>query len=296
MKNSGLLLIDKDRGPSSAGVVRAVSRVIGKKIKVGHAGTLDPDATGLLVVLVGATTRLSDFVMDLPKQYEARIRFGVTTDSYDATGAVVAEKDASHITREMVENLLPKFSGTIKQRPPAYSAVKIGGQRSYRLARQGMQTELPERDAIIYEIKLLSFENPDAVVYVKCGKGTYLRTLAFDMGALLEVGAHIHALRRTAIGPFEPNVKVDDLTPENWRDKLTDGARVFEGGPVFRLSGRGSLNLRRGLPIRAEDFLERPTEPVGRMTAVLDETGGLIAVAKIGIGGTLMDRKILDPL
>lgn len=292
---SGLLLIDKEQGPTSAGVIRSLSRIIGKKHKIGHAGTLDPDATGLLVVLIGAATRLSDYVMELPKRYEATVRFGIETDSYDATGNITKEADASFVTREMVENLLPQFRGTIKQRPPAYSAIKVAGKRSYRMARKGEMTELPERDAIIHEIRLDAFENPDAWLYVKCGKGTYLRTLAHDFGAILGVGAHIKKLRRLGIGSFEPTVRVDDITIDNWTNHLVDGAKVFEGDP-FALNNRGALNLRRGLPVRAGDFISRPMEPVGKMTAVIDEEGHLIAVARIGIGGTLMDRKILEPL
>lgn len=290
------MLIDKDQGPTSAGVIRSLSRILGKKTKIGHAGTLDPDATGLLVVLIGSATRLSDFVMLLPKRYEATVRFGIETDSYDATGTVTATADASGVTREDVENLLPDFRGTIKQRPPAYSAIKVQGKRAYRMARGGDMQELPERNAEIHEIALTGFENPDALLYVKCGKGTYLRTLAYDMGKKLGVGAHVKKLRRIGIGEFEPTVKVEEITAENWQQYLVDGALVFKGAPVFSLSSRGALNLRRGLPLRADDFTARPTEPVGQVTAILDSEGRLVGVAKIGIGGTLMDRKILDPL
>ncbi|MEK8022351.1 MAG: tRNA pseudouridine(55) synthase TruB [Candidatus Hydrogenedentota bacterium] len=292
----GLLLIDKQRGPTSADIVRSISRLIGKKNKIGHAGTLDPDATGLLVILIGGATRLSDHVMQLPKIYRAVIRFGIQTDTYDAMGAVVAEKDASGITEENVAAILPKFMGNIMQKPPAYSAVKIAGKRAYDLARQGKLEDLPEREAIIHELRLELFSNPEVTVYVRCGKGTYLRTLAHDMGHMLGVGAHVKALRRLGIGSFEPTVNLAELTLENWRERLVNGAKIFEGQPVFELNARGALNLRRGIPIRATDFKTRPVEPAGLLTGVLDEEGNLIAVAKIGIGGTLMDRKILQPL
>ncbi len=293
---TGLMLVDKDRGPSSADVVRVVSRLAGKKTRVGHAGTLDPDATGLLVILVGNATRLSDLVMELPKAYEAVVRFGVETDSYDATGKVTREADTSALTREAVEAVLPRFLGTILQRPPAYSAIKVQGKRAYDLARSGNLVELPEREVIIHELKLVDFALPEARFAVRCGKGMYLRTLAFDIGQAVGCGAHVKDLRRTGIGPFTPAVKTADLTPDNWRDFLVDGARVFEGRPVFRLSARGALNLRRGLPIRASDFTDRPTEPVGVMTGVLDAEGQLIAVARIGYGGALLERKIIQPL
>lgn len=292
----GLLLVDKDRGPTSAEIVRQISRLIGKRHKIGHAGTLDPDATGLLVVLVGSATRLSDQVMNLPKIYRAVIRFGVETDTYDGAGAVLAEKDASALSPDQIGAILPRFTGRIMQKPPAYSAVKIAGKRAYDLAREGKIGDLPEREAVIHELKMESFACPDATFYVRCGKGTYLRTLAHDMGAILGLGGHVHHLRRLGIGPFEPGVNLNELTPENWRERLVDGARIFEGRPVFALNARGALNLRRGIPIRASDFRERPTEPVGEMAAVLDEEGRMIAIARIGIGGTLMDRKILQPL
>jgi tRNA pseudouridine55 synthase len=293
---NGLLLIDKDRGPTSAEIVRRISRIIGKKIRVGHAGTLDPDATGLLVILIGHATRLSDTVMELAKHYEAVVRFGIETDSYDATGKVVAMNDASALTRPDVEAILPRFIGAIRQRPPAFSAVKVSGKRAYDLARSGVLTELPERDAIVHELTLEEFSNPDATFRVKCGKGMYLRTLAHDMGAALGLGAHVSRLRRLGIGPFEPVLNLEELTVENWREKLVDGAAVFQGAPVFRLNARGGLNLRRGIPVRASDFEERPAEPVGKMTGILDENGRLIAVAKIGIGGAMVDRKIILPL
>lgn len=293
---SGLILVDKDRGPSSADVVRVVSRLAGKKTRVGHAGTLDPDATGLLVILVGTATRLSDLVMELPKAYEAVVRLGIETDSYDATGAVTREADPSGVTRAAIEAVLPRFTGTILQRPPAYSAIKVQGKRAYDLARSGNLVELPEREVVVHELRLASFEPPEATFTVRCGKGMYLRTLAFDIGRAVGCGAHVKDLRRTGIGPFAPVVRAADLTPETWRDYLVDGARVFEGRPVFRLTARGALNLRRGLPIRATDFAERPTEPVGLSTGILDADGQLIAVAKIGYGGALLERKIIQPL
>lgn len=292
----GLMLVDKDRGPSSADVVRVVSRLAGKKTRVGHAGTLDPDATGLLVILVGSATRLSELVMSQSKTYEAVVRFGVETDSYDATGKVTVEKDASGLTREAVEAVLPRFVGTIKQRPPAFSAIKVQGKRAYELARSGLLTELPERDVVIHELRMTNFDLPEATFHVRCGKGMYLRTLAFDIGRAVGVGAHVRDLRRAAIGVFEPRVKTADLTPENWRSFLVDGAAVFAGRAVFQLTSRGALNLRRGLPIRATDFLLRPTEPVGDVTGVVDADGHLIAVVKIGYGGALLDRRIIQPL
>lgn len=293
---AGLLLIDKARGPSSAEVVRVLSRKIGKRHKIGHAGTLDPDGEGLLVILIGDATKLSETIMDLPKIYDATFRFGVATDTYDATGIVTEEHDVAGLTVGAIESALPEFTGAIQQVPPPYSAVKIKGRRAYELARKGEKTDLAARPAHVYELKVLSFENPDAHIHVSCGKGMYLRSLAHDIGRKLGVGAHVSRLRRTAVGALTPQHLLDAVTEENWRELLIDGAAIYAGQPAFVLSSRGALNLCRGLPIKATDFVTRPTDPVGRRTGVLDETGRLIAVATIGHGGALLDRRIIRSL
>lgn len=296
MEESGLLLIDKERGPTSADIIRVISRLIGKKHKIGHAGTLDPDGEGLLVVLIGDATKLSETVMDMPKIYSALFHFGVTTDSYDATGQVTATADASALTAEAIRAALPAFTGCIRQTPPAFSAIKIKGKRAYELAREGKTPEIQAREAWVYEFELKSYEPPIGEFHVKCGKGMYLRSLAHDLGNALGTGGHVKSLRRLGVGPLRPEVKVVELSAENWRERLVDGSRIFSGEPVFKLNRRGALNLRRGLPVRMEDFIERPTEPVGRRTGILDEDGNLIAVARIGHGGSLQDRRIIRAL
>jgi len=293
---NGLLLIDKERGPSSAEIVRQVSRLVVKKVRVGHAGTLDPDASGLLVLLLGPATKLSDFVMSLSKIYEAVVRFGIETDTYDATGKTLSEKDTSDLSSEKVESLLDEFRGTVRQVPPAFSAIKIQGKRSYEFARRGEMKELPERETVIYELKLLKFDSPETLFYVKCGKGMYLRTLAHDLGKRLGCGAHVKTLRRLAIGEFTPSVKVSDLTVENIKDFLVSPSKIFDEKKCFKLNFNGAMNLRRGIPLRAIDFIVRPLEPVGERTGVLDEEGNLIAVAVIGHGGSMLERKIVQPL
>jgi tRNA pseudouridine55 synthase len=293
---SGLLLIDKETGPTSAEIVRIVTRIIGKRHRLGHAGTLDPEAEGLLILLVGGATRLSDHVMDLPKIYEAVVRFGASTDTYDAAGQVTATADPGGITEQAIEALLPAFIGRIMQKPPAYSAIKVAGKRAYKLAREGAAPDLPEREVEVHELKLIGWNPPDATFHVRCGKGMYLRTLAHDIGNRLGPGGHVLRLRRHGIGAFTPSIKASALTPENWREHLVDGERIFADRPRFRLNARGALNLRRGLPIRESDFLERPREPVGAVTGVLDEKEELIAVARIGHGGALLERKIIRPL
>lgn len=290
------MLINKEKGPTSAEVLRRISRLIGKKHKIGHAGTLDPDGEGLLVVLIDDATKLSETVMDLPKVYEAVIEFGVTTDTYDAAGEVEERKDISGVSEAAIRELLPRFTGQIQQIPPPYSAVKVKGKRSYELARKGIKPDLKAREAWVYDLELKSWDPPEAEISVTCGKGMYLRSLAHDMGRELGCGGHVKSLRRTSVGPLVPRTTLEDIDEENWREHIVDGANVFEGADVFVLNERGALALRRGMPVRASDFNERPREPVGKRTGVLDEKGRLIAIAKIGHGGTLLERRIILPL
>lgn len=293
---TGLFLIDKEPGPTSADVIRDIKKKIGKNVKLGHAGTLDPDGAGLLVVLVGDATRLSEAIMDQPKVYEAVLKLGVVTDTYDAAGKVEAETDPSAVTEDDFRSAMPAFTGAIRQAPPPFSAIKIGGKRAYDLARKGEIAVIPEREAMVYEFALTRFAIPECEIRVKCGKGMYLRSLAHDIGKRLGVGAHVKSLRRLAIGRLIPKLKVGEIDAERWGAQLTDPAEVFEKDEMFALTRRGALNLCRGLPVKAGDFTKRPKEPVGNRTGVLDDQGRLIAVAKIGHGGSLLDRKIIHSL
>ena len=197
-----VLPVDKPQGISSFGVIRRLRPLLGTK-KIGHAGTLDPMATGLLICLVGReATRLQDQFMGLPKTYTGTIRLGVTTDSYDAEGEVVERKSAAHVTDADLDAARQGFLGDIEQRPPMYSAVKVGGERLYKKARRGEEIERAPRPVSIYRFDLAGRRGDDVDFVAECSKGTYVRTLAHDLGQVLGVGAHLAALRRTAIGPF----------------------------------------------------------------------------------------------
>lgn len=196
-----ILLVDKPLGMSSFGVIRRLRHFLGVK-KIGHAGTLDPAATGLLICLVGRpATRLQDHFMGLGKTYTGTLRLGQTTASYDAESEVVEEHDASGVTDEAIEAARRQFLGEIEQRPPMYSAVKMGGERLYKKARRGETVERPPRPVTIYRFDV-ERRGDDVDFEVECSKGTYIRTLAHDLGQVLGVGAHLTALRRTAIGPY----------------------------------------------------------------------------------------------
>ncbi|MBT8045676.1 MAG: tRNA pseudouridine(55) synthase TruB [Pontiella sp.] len=197
----GILLVDKPSGWTSHDVVAKIRNHF-KFSKVGHGGTLDPLATGLLVLLIGKGTKLSDRIMGGDKVYEGIIRLGVTTNSQDADGEVLKEMDASHITREQVEAAMQYYLGDIEQIPPMVSAIKKDGVPLYKMARKGQEIERDPRKIHVFEYEVLAFENPLVSFRVKSTKGTYVRTLAHDLGNDLGVGGSLDALRRTASGPL----------------------------------------------------------------------------------------------
>ena len=192
-----------------------------KKLKVGHAGTLDPLATGVLLVCTGKATKRIEELQAHTKEYVATLRLGATTPSFDLEKPVDAEYPTEHITREMVEETLVRFVGTIEQVPPVFSACKVNGSRAYDLARKGEEVELKAKTLVIDELELLRYELPEIVIRVVCSKGTYIRALARDIGEALHSGAHLTALRRTRIG----DVKVEDCLKldgfAEWLDRQT---------------------------------------------------------------------------
>lgn len=204
----GLLLVDKPSGPTSHDVVARIRRQF-RIPKVGHGGTLDPMATGLLVILLGKATKISDRVMGHDKTYEGVFRLGVETDSQDADGRILAEQDASAITAGQVADQLKSRLGDQMQTPPMVSAIKINGVPLYKLARKGETVERPPKLIHVYRFELLDFSPPDIRFAVECTKGTYVRTLAHDVGQALGVGAHLVQLRRTKIGRLD----VADASP-----------------------------------------------------------------------------------
>lgn len=196
----GLVLIDKPGGITSHDAVAAVRRALGTR-KVGHAGTLDPMATGLLMMGAGRATRLLRFLGDLPKTYEGSMRLGIETDTLDADGVLTREAPVD-VTAERLRHAMRDLVGDSLQIPPAYSAVKVGGRKLYEEARAGRPAEAPPRPVHVDVFELTGLEGTDASFRVVCGGGTYVRVLAADVGAALGCGAHLTALRRTAIGPF----------------------------------------------------------------------------------------------
>ena len=198
---NGILVLDKAQGLSSNAALQQVKRLY-EANKAGHTGSLDPLATGVLPLCLGEATKVSQFLLDSDKKYRARIKLGERTDSGDSAGAVIQRSDSASVSRQAVENALEQFRGTISQVPPMYSALKVDGVPLYKLARKGKEVERESRQITIYSIELTIFEDSEIELEVACSKGTYIRTIADDLGQILGCGAHIVALRRTQAGVF----------------------------------------------------------------------------------------------
>ena len=275
---NGILNIDKPAGMTSHDVVGRVRRIAHLK-RVGHAGTLDPDATGVLLVCLGQATRLSDYLADEGKAYRAVLSLGRTTTTEDASGEVLTEADAGAVTEADLAALLPKFTGDIQQIPPMVSAVHHEGKRLYELARAGITVERTARTIHIDTVTLLDFipgVAASATLDIVCGKGTYIRTLCADLGAALGVGGHMQSLRRTQVGAFTADAAapLDALTEENLPGLLVSPASALEKWPAQTAgtdAAWSDIKAGRALPSSL------PPETIAR---ILDASGNLIALGR----------------
>jgi tRNA pseudouridine55 synthase len=283
---SGIFNIDKPTGWTSFQVVSLVRRLSGVR-RVGHAGTLDPAATGVLVVCLGQATRLIEYVMETTKVYRAEVHLGIATDTFDATGTAVSQADASNITYQQVERSLTAFTGQIEQVPPMFSALKYDGQPLYRHARAQRQVERQPRRVTIHRLDLLAFQPPVVTIEVECSKGTYIRALAHDLGQQLGCGAHLTALARLRVGPFT----LDDAhtLPEleaafdegRWQTLLLPPDATLPSWPAVTLSEAQERAVRFGQCLAADslqpgpaqvtenDQLCRAYSPRGQLVAIL---------------------------
>jgi tRNA pseudouridine55 synthase len=246
-RQDGIILIDKREGETSSDVVRKVKRALGVR-KVGHAGTLDPFATGLLIVLLGEGTKLSRYVMAGEKTYRARLTLGVETDTFDLTGQVVQTRSVSAVTPEFVNQTALEFVGEIEQVPPAFSAVKHKGTRAYKLARKGIEFDLPRRKVTIRSIAISDLELPDLTMEVTCSSGTYIRSLAADLGKRLGPGGHLKALRRLASTPFtvEEAVDLEGLSAATLTEKIVPLWRAVAHIQGAQIDTRLAKKIRGG--------------------------------------------------
>lgn len=286
---AGILLVDKPQGVTSHDVVARARRLLGTR-KVGHAGTLDPMATGLLVLGVDSATRLLTYLVGLDKEYEATIRLGVATDTDDAEGAVTAERDASGVPDARIAAGIVRLTGAIEQVPSTFSAIKVDGRRAYDRARSGEEVALAARPVTIHAFELLAVRREGALVdldvRVSCSSGTYIRALARDLGADLGVGGHLTALRRTSIGPFavseatrlpDPREQPDAPAPA-LRDPATVAAELF---PVVRLDAQATRDVAHGkrVELDAPDAdLAAALTPEGRLAALVELRRGRLRV------------------
>ncbi len=263
---AGFLNLNKPLNLTSHDVVASIRRCCrssGGNLKVGHAGTLDPLADGVLIICLGAATRLSEYMMRSRKVYRAGITFGSTTTTFDAAGAIVANRDASHLTLADIRNALPQFIGSeIRQIPPMYSAVKVKGKKLYELARAGQTVARPERKVAIHAIDIINWDAPVLELEIQCGPGTYIRSLANDLGQALEAGAYLSGLTRIASGAFhlDQSIALDAvINDEQWTRQivspfaaLADKTRVtLTAEEINRVQQGGFIPCRNGLQSEA---------------------------------------------
>lgn len=217
----GILIINKPTGPTSHDIVDRI-RKITRIRKVGHAGTLDPFAEGILIILVGNATKLQSKFMDMAKTYIGTLKLGETSSTYDVEGNIKNQMSNVKIDENLLQTTVKTFIGEIEQVPPIHSAIKVNGERAYKLAWQGIKPDLKPRKIKIYNIRIINYEYPRLEIEVDCSRGTYIRSLAHDIGQKLGCGAYLEKLTRIKIGKFniENSIKIDELNFKNWTNKI----------------------------------------------------------------------------
>lgn len=286
----GLFNIDKPPGLTSRDVVNQVQTLV-RPHKVGHAGTLDPLATGVLVVCVGGATRLVPFIQQQRKVYRATFLLGRTSDTDDVEGRVQVLADAPVVRREQVVAVLPRFVGRIKQTPPQYSAVKVHGERAYALARSGREAALSPREVEVDRLELLSFDGAELALEIECGSGTYVRAIGRDLGAALGSGAVMSRLVRTRIGVFrrEQATPLGAMTRESLPSHLLPAALAVADLPRCEIDAAQWEHLRHGRSVPRESI---PGLPESEPIAVFIQGGELAAIGELREGG-LVPRMVL---
>jgi len=284
---SGILVVDKGRGATSFDVVAVVRRRLGVR-RIGHAGTLDPDATGVLPILVGEATKLTPYLVDQDKEYVATLRFGVTTDTHDVSGRVLSQTPVDELDAARLEVACRAFVGPIRQVPPMYSAVHHQGRRLYELAREGIEVERAAREVLIRSIVIEKVDGPRATLRIVCGKGTYVRVLAADLGAVLGCGGAVESLVRWRVGPFDlaDTVSWSELCSDASRHDLWSRVRPVEtalaGWPSVRLDGTGAAAFGHG---QAADVIPAAAAAEGYVR-VHDADGPMLGVGELMAGGS----------
>jgi tRNA pseudouridine55 synthase len=293
---SGVLLLDKPMGLTSNQALQEV-KFLYKAAKAGHTGSLDPLATGLLPICFGEATKMSAFLLDADKHYRVRVKLGETTTTADAEGEVVETRDPGAVDETQIKAILQEFEGEQQQLPPMYSAVKHKGERLYKLARQGLEVERETRTIHIHALTLLSLELPEFVMDVHCSKGTYVRTLAEDIGKRLGCGAHVSGLRRTGVGPYDDQSLLSmEVIQEAFRDKRfeeMDGwllplESALSEWPEVKLTADAAFYLKQGQPVLVPNA---PTSGCVRLYANQHE---FLGVGEIQDDGRVAPKRLLQ--
>lgn len=256
----GILLIDKEKGKTSFDAVRMIRKILKCK-KTGHSGTLDPFATGLLIILLGQGTKLSSYIMGGKKKYRAEIRLGIETDTCDPTGTIVKEAPVPDMGFESITEIIPLFKGVIEQTPPAFSALKVNGERAYKLARKGIEVELKKREVTVYSIDIVDIRLPLVTLDVSCSAGTYIRSLAADMGRKLGTVAHLRNLRRLSSGLFNVDdalalEKLDSFASENFLSRIIPLHESLSDMNTVKLDDHLAEKVRNGYRLTWEELTE----------------------------------------
>jgi len=290
----GILLLDKPLGETSNAALQKVKRIYFAR-KAGHTGSLDPLAGGLLPICFGSATKISAFLLDADKRYWVRVKLGETTTTGDAEGELLETRPTAGITESDIRTALERFVGEIRQIPPMYSALKHKGKRLYALARDGVEVEREARTVRIYKIELLSIKLPEFEINVSCSKGTYVRTLAEDIGTVLGCGAHVSALRRTGVGPFDATqlVSMDDLNRafEQGRDALQALLLPMESAlcdwPAVKLNADSTHYVKQGQAVLV------PNAPTAGKVRLYDEKENFIGVGEILEDGRVAPKRLM---
>jgi len=278
---NGILNVNKPEGETSFGIVARLKRLTGEK-RVGHAGTLDPIATGVLPVCFGQATRIAQFLSNSGKTYLAQIELGITTDTFDRQGKVVERNDTGDVTKARIKEALASFRGVIDQVPPAFSALKQGGRRCYEMARAGVPVELKSRRVEITKLELVGCRLPLIEIEVDCSKGTYIRSLANDIGRLLGCGAHLKNLRRLKCGPFSiedalPMDEIEDSFGKNiWKKIIHPVDSPLRNWKAIVVGKKTESDIRNGCPLPVDEF----DQPQNEYCRAYDLEGNFLAVLR----------------
>lgn len=292
---NGVINIYKNTGMTSFDVVAIVRRVAKMK-KVGHTGTLDPAASGVLPVCLGKATKIIDYIMENKKVYRVNLKLGMVTDTYDLEGEVLREEDASHITKDEILNCINSFLGTIDQVPPMYSALKQNGVRLYQLARQGIEVHREARKITIYSIENIKIESNDNIqMDVCCSKGTYIRSLCYDIGEKLNVGSTMTALERIQNGPFtkEEAINIEDLTEELLEKHIISIEKALDSFEKITVNEKFGKLLRNGVKVFDNRMYSEEVE-FNKLYRVYEDNGVFLGLGKRDEKGFKLEKLLIE--